>query len=207
MKQWSSNFDMKKMQITEETERLEIRLSGSGGQGLIFAGILLAQAAGIYEGRNVVQTQSYGPEARGGASRSDVVIADSTIYYPKTVKLDILLALTQEACDSYYSALKDEGILIVDSSYVRQVPTTKAYCLPFTQAAREVVGTPVVTNVVSLGALVAITGIVDIENLEKVVVARAPKGTEEKNKKALHEGYRMALELVKQREAESVESI
>lgn len=195
---------MRKPKSLSDSPRLEIRLSGSGGQGLIFAGVLLAEAAGIHEGRNVVQTQSYGPEARGGASRSDVVISNSTIYYPKTSKLDILLALTQEACDQYSSALREKGILIVDSSSVRQVPIAGAYSLPFSHIARDVIGTPVVTNVISLGALSAISKIVSLESLEKVVLSRAPLGTEAKNKAALHEGYRMGLELVEQRVNESV---
>lgn len=187
-----------------EDQRLEVRLSGSGGQGLIFAGVLLAEAVGIYGGKNVVQTQSYGPEARGGASRSDVVISDGTIYYPKSITLDILLALTQEACDQYYPALKEGGILIVDSTYVRQIPTDRAYGVEFTRAARRVAGTPVVTNVVALGALSAITGIVKLEDLEKVIMTRAPRGTEEKNKAALYEGYGLGEHLVKKRRAEEL---
>lgn len=194
---------MKKPKTNSDTDRLEVRLSGSGGQGLIFAGVLLAEAAGIYGGKNVAQTQSYGPEARGGASRSDVVISDGIINYPKTIKLDILMALTQEACDQYYTSLKEEGTLIVDSTSVRQVPTDRAFSLPFTRAARQVAGTPIVTNVVSLGALAAITKVVKIEDLERVVMSRAPRGTEEKNKAALHEGYRMGLELLTAREAEA----
>ncbi|MBD3168566.1 MAG: 2-oxoacid:ferredoxin oxidoreductase subunit gamma [candidate division Zixibacteria bacterium] len=193
---------MKKQNKKENDARFEVRLSGSGGQGLIFAGVLLSEAVGVYGGKNVTQTQSYGPEARGGASRSDVVISEGTIYYPKAMELDLLMALTQEACDKYYADLKEDGILIVDSTYVRLVPTDRAYCLEFTRAARRVAGTPVVTNVVALGALSAITGIVDINNLEKVVLGRAPRGTEDKNKAALHEGYRMGQELLKQREAE-----
>ncbi|MCP4634265.1 MAG: 2-oxoacid:ferredoxin oxidoreductase subunit gamma [candidate division Zixibacteria bacterium] len=189
-----------------DSERLEIRLSGSGGQGLIFAGIILAEAAGIYGGKNVAQTQSYGPEARGGASRSDVVISDEIISYPKTMKLDVLLALTQEACDQYYPALKENGVLIVDSSMVRQLPNDKAYSLPFTQIAKDVAKTPVVANVVSLGALSAITKIVKLEDLEKIVLARAPKGTEENNSTALKEGYRLADKLLKNRRAEALDS-
>ncbi len=188
-----------------DSNRIEIRLSGSGGQGLIFAGVLLAESVGIYEGKNVAQTQSYGPEARGGASRSDVVIADGPIYYPKSMSLDILIALTQQACDEYYPALKEYGVLIVDSGLVRQLPTDNAYAIPFTHIARTEVGTPVVTNVVALGALAAITGIVNVKNLEKVLLSRAPKGTEEKNKLALSEGYKIGKELLKQRETELVE--
>ena len=91
----------------EHEDRYDMRLSGSGGQGLVFAGTILSEALGIYEGKNVSQTQSYGPEARGGASRSDIVFSSGDIYYPKALKLDLLLALTQEACDTYYLNLKD----------------------------------------------------------------------------------------------------
>src|SRR5512142_1072470 len=96
-------------------ERYEIRLSGTGGQGLIIAGIILAEAAGIYDGKYVCQTQSYGPEARGGASKAEVVISDEEIDYPMAIKPDVLLAMSQKACDSYLFDLKPGGTLIVDS--------------------------------------------------------------------------------------------
>jgi 2-oxoglutarate ferredoxin oxidoreductase subunit gamma len=192
---------------TNEFDRLEIRLSGSGGQGLIFAGVLLSEAVGVYGGKKVAQTQSYGPEARGGASRSDVVISDEMIYYPKCLELDILLALTQEACDKYYPALREEGVLIVDSTYVRQTPTDKAYEIPFTRVAQKVAGTPVVTNVVSLGALSAITGIVDIADLEQVVRGRAPKWMEDKNIAALKEGFKLGKAQVKERKEADAKSL
>ncbi len=83
-------------------ERYEIRLSGTGGQGLIFAGIILAEAAGIHDGKYVCQTQSYGPEARGGASKAEVVISDREIDYPEAIKPDLLLAMSQKSCDAYF---------------------------------------------------------------------------------------------------------
>ena len=172
-----------------DTSRYEIRLSGSGGQGLVLAGVILAEALGVYEGRNVSQTQSYGPEARGGASRSDVIISEGEIYYPKATELDILLCLTQESCDQYYRYLKEEGMLIVDSDKVRQVPSHKAYTLPFIRIAREKVGTPVVANVVSIAAIAEISGICSRESLEKAVLGRAPKGTEDKNRLACQIGF------------------
>ncbi len=172
-----------------DTSRYEIRLSGSGGQGLVLAGVILAEALGVYEGRNVSQTQSYGPEARGGASRSDVIISEGEIYYPKATELDILLCLTQESCDEYCRFLKEDGILIVDSDKVRQIPINKAYALPFIRIAREKVGTPVVANVVSIAAIAEISGICSRESLEKAVLGRAPKGTEDKNKLACQIGF------------------
>ncbi|MCX5897939.1 MAG: 2-oxoacid:acceptor oxidoreductase family protein, partial [Proteobacteria bacterium] len=101
-------------------EQYEIRLAGLGGQGLILAGIIVAEAAGIYDGKIVAQTQAYGAAARGGFSRSDVVISDEEINYPKASELDLLLAMSQDACDDNYQYLKPEGILIIDSTYVSQ---------------------------------------------------------------------------------------
>jgi 2-oxoglutarate ferredoxin oxidoreductase subunit gamma len=177
----------------QKFDRFEIRLSGSGGQGLVLAGVILAEALGVYGGKNVTQTQSYGPEARGGSSRSDVIISDNEIYYPKATEPDLLLCLTQEACDQYYPNLKEDGILVVDSDHVRQLPTRKAYALPFIATAREKVGTTVVANVVSISAVVAITGICTKEELMKAVIARSPRGTEDKNKLACELGFELGI--------------
>ncbi|MEE9553543.1 MAG: 2-oxoacid:acceptor oxidoreductase family protein [candidate division Zixibacteria bacterium] len=179
------------MKARKDNGRYDVRLSGSGGQGLVLAGVILAEALGIYEGKNVSQTQSYGPEARGGASRSDVVISDGEIFYPKSVELDLLLCLTQESCDQYFKNLKEDGILVVDSDKVRQLPTDQAYSLPVIRAARDEVGTPVVANVISLAAIVEISGICSRESLEKAVLGRAPFGTEEKNKLACKVGFEL----------------
>ncbi len=173
----------------ERDDRYEIRLSGSGGHGVILACVMLAQAVGLNHRKNVVQTQSYGPEARGGASRADAVISSSEIFYPKTMKLDVLLAFTQEACDKYYSDLKPGGLLIVDSTLVTKVPIKNSYGFPFIRLAREKVGHPMVANVIALGVIAELTGIVSREAMRTVVKARAPKGTEEKNLKALQVGF------------------
>jgi 2-oxoglutarate ferredoxin oxidoreductase subunit gamma len=194
MVQAATKTKPKKEKKTETADRFEIRLSGSGGQGLILAGVLLAQAIGRDPKRNVVQTQSYGPEARGGASRADVVISGGEIYYPKTMKLDLLLALTQEACDKFYGDLKDKGLLIVDSNLVTQIPTHNYYAFPFVRLAREEAGHPMVANVIALAAITELTGIVDQDAMRAVVRARAPRGTEEKNMKALEIGFRIAKE-------------
>ncbi len=176
-------------------DRTELRLSGSGGQGMILAAVILSEAIGLDYSKNVAQTQSYGPEARGGASKSDVVVSTNEIYYPKAMKLDVLLAMTQESCDKYYPDMRPEGTLIVDSGLVTSTPTDKFYQLPFTQLAKEEAGHVMVANVVALGAIAAITGIVTKEDLTTAVLARAPKGTEEKNKLAVEIGYREALKL------------
>jgi 2-oxoglutarate ferredoxin oxidoreductase subunit gamma len=173
------------------SDRYEIRLSGSGGQGLIFAGTILAEAVGVYHGKNVIQTQSYGPEARGGASRSDIVISSDEIFYPKCMKLDLLLALTQEACDKFYMELKEDGILIVDSGLVAQLPTGKVYAFPFTQLSRDKEGTPMVANIMALGTVAKLSKIVPQTALIEAVRKKAPKGTEERNLRALQIGFEL----------------
>lgn len=173
-------------------ERYEIRLSGSGGQGLIIAGIILAEAAGIYDGKFVCQTQSYGPEARGGASKAEVVVSDQEIDYPKAIKPDLLLAMNQRSCDTYFFDLKPNGLLIVDATLVKQVPTTKAVAIPFTHIAREKLGNEMVANVVALGALASLTGVVSLNSLEAAVMSRVPPDTQELNRKAIEAGIEAA---------------
>ncbi|RMG60345.1 MAG: 2-oxoacid:ferredoxin oxidoreductase subunit gamma [Deltaproteobacteria bacterium] len=178
--------------------RYEIRFSGSGGQGLILAGVIFAEAAAIYEGINAVQSQSYGPEARGGASKSEVIISDETINYPKATNIDLLLALTQESCNKYYKDLKEGGILLVDEDFVTEIPegNYRVIKLPIIRAAQEKVGKAFVANIVAIGAITAIVGKVSYESVEKAVLSRVPKGTEELNKLALQIGYEMAKEKV-----------
>jgi 2-oxoglutarate ferredoxin oxidoreductase subunit gamma len=183
-------------------DRYEIRLSGSGGQGLVLAGIILAEAAGIYGGKNVVQTVSYGPAARGGTSRADVVVSDNEIDYPKAMALDILLAMTQMAADESASDLKPAGILVVDSPLVPQVTYPRVVKIPFTQIAREKCGREQMANIVALGALSKLipidpagAGVVSPETMEAAVLNRIPKGTEELNQLAFEEGVKAATEI------------
>lgn len=181
-------------------DRYEIRLSGSGGQGLILAGKILAEAVVIYDGRNAVQTQSYGPEARGGASKAEVVISDSDIDYPKAVELDLLLSLTQESCTKYICDLKKSGILIVDSVAVKDIPhgDYRIYKAPISGIATKEIGKAVVTNIVALGILAKIAGVASEEAVRKAILARVPKGTEEINKKAFDTGLRVGGELLEE---------
>lgn len=179
-------------------DRYEICLSGSGGQGLILAGKILAEAVAIYEGRNAVQTQSYGPEARGGASRAEVVISDHEIDYPKALKLDLLLCLTQESCTMYASNLKDGGILIVDSRAVDDLPAGnyKIYSVPIAETAVKKLGRAVVTNIVALGIIAKISGMVSEEAAKKAILAKVPRGTEDLNIRAFEEGLKAGEELL-----------
>lgn len=179
-------------------KRIEIILSGSGGQGLILAGIILAQAA-LTAGWQVVQTQSYGPEARGGASRSEVIISNEEIAYPRVEQADFLLAMNQEACAKYISAVKKTGLVLVDSTFVTRLPatTTKIISLPITKTVRERLGKTFVANMAALGALVAFLTEISPVVVEQALVERVPAGTEEVNREA----FRLGIELVATRVA------
>lgn len=165
---------------------------------MILAGKILAEAAAIYEGLNAVQTQSYGPEARGGASKAEVVISDGEIEYPKAIELDLLLALTQESCLKYSSDLKKGGILIIDSSFVKELPKGdfRIYSAPINEIAVDKVGKAVVTNIVALGILTKISKVISEDSVKKAILARVPKGTEELNMKAFDEGFKAGEELL-----------
>ncbi len=172
--------------------RIEVRLAGEGGQGMILAGIILAEAAAIYEGKHVTQTQSYGPESRGGASRSEVVISDDEIDHPEVLSPDVVLALSQEAYDKFAGTVRPGGLLIVDEDAVRIRADFSGIRIPITRLARETTGKAITANTVALGVLVALTNVVSRGSIEKAVTARAPKGTEEMNRQALHAGFAAA---------------
>ncbi len=174
--------------------RYEIRLSGEGGQGIVLAGVILAEAAAIYDGKNATQTQVYGPESRGGASKAEVIISDEEIDYPKAMAVDLLLALTQAAADKYGHDLKQSGILVVDSTKVVTVPSGNfaVHRLPIIETAKDTVGKVMVANIVSLGVIAGLSKVVSREAIEQAVLARVPRGTEELNRRALEEGFALA---------------
>jgi len=155
----------------------------------------MAEAASIYDGKQAVQSQSYGPEARGGASKSEVIISETAIDYPKATVVDALLALTQEACDKYSSDLREGGVLLVDSDLVKSLPkgNFKTVAFSIINTAKNEVGREIVANIVALGAMVALTGVVTKESAEKAVLARVPEAFLELNKKAFNLGYEKAL--------------
>lgn len=171
----------------------EIILSGTGGQGLILAGQILADAV-IRDGKNTVQTQSYGPEARGGASKAEVIISDGEIDYPKVTQPDILLVMSREALKKYAGSINERGILIIDDTYITdQLPRGKnVFAVPYTRIAKENLGKEMFANVVALGALAAITSIVTKESLQSALMSRIPPGTEALNQKALELGWKSA---------------
>ncbi len=176
--------------------RTEMRLTGSGGQGLILAGIIFAEAA-LLDGNNSLQSQSYGPEARGGASKAEVIISKEEIDFPKVEMPDVLLSLTQVACDKYSAEIADDGILIVDETVdlndVKESVTL--YRVPILKTASEVIGKSIVANIVAIGFITEITGLVSKQSVEKAILNRIPKGTEALNKRALEQGYQLAVAL------------
>jgi 2-oxoglutarate ferredoxin oxidoreductase subunit gamma len=171
--------------------RYEVRLTGEGGQGIVLAGVILAEAAAIYDGKNATQTQVYGPESRGGASKAEVIISDEEIDYPKAMAVDLLLALTQAAADKYGLDVKPGGIIIADAAKVVRLPVGefKVHHLPIIETAKEAVGKAMVANIVSLGTIVGLSKVVSREAIEQAVLARVPKGTEELNRRAIEAGF------------------
>ena len=177
--------------------RTEIRICGFGGQGVILAGIILGKSASLFDGQEAVQTQSYGPEARGGASKCEVVISEVEVDYPKVQNPDILVAISNEALLKYIVDLKDNGTLIVDpgTTDVEDVRdfvnehNIKVYEAPATQTAVDDIGLKIVANIVMVGAITKITKVVSKEAVIKAVEDSVPKGTEEKNIAAFEAGY------------------
>ena len=162
--------------------RREIRICGFGGQGIILAGVILGEAAGSI-GMQAVQTQSYGPESRGGAARSEVVISEEAIDYPRVMNADVVVALSQPAYDKYAREVGPETLVVVDAT----VTGEGVVAVPFTKTAEEV-GHRIVANIVMLGFLNARLSLVPDEVLEETVLKNVPRGTEDLNKKALAAG-------------------
>ena len=177
-----------------EKDPLEIRLSGSGGQGLVLAGVILAEAA-LLDGKNVVQTQSYGPEARLGASRSEVIISQHKIAYPQVTKPDVLLCMSQDSFRKFMDKTREGAVVILDATNIEfdeaEIPKgLEVYALPLTTTAAAL-GSNVVANVVALGAMNALLGLVSPENLRRAVVGRVPARFRELNERALDEGVKL----------------
>ena len=178
-------------------ERCRLVFSGSGGQGVITAAIILAEAAVLYEGLEAVQSQSYGPEARGGATRSDVIIADSPIRYPKVIQPNVLVCLTQQAYGKFYSVIRPGGLLITDSRYVKLEKKVDARQveLPMHAAVMEKIGKGIVLNICMLGAVIGLTKLVKPESIMKVLEKQIPKQFLDMNRKALELGSELVKDI------------
>ncbi len=177
-------------------EKIRLLFSGSGGQGVITAAILMAEAAVRYESLNAVQAQSYGAAARGGATRSDVIIWDKPIYFPRVTQANVLICLTQEAFNKYQEMIRPGGLLVTDSRLVKNSRKVDARRieLPFYDAVMDKIKKPVVLNICVLGAVVAVTELVRIESIKSLIAERFAQEFHETNFQAVDLG----VELVRQ---------
>ena len=178
--------------------REEIVIGGFGGQGIILAGYIVGKAAAIFDGKNATYTQAYGPEARGGACRAQVVISDGQISYPYAENPSVLVVMSQEAYTKYTPGLHKDALLLIDKGLVKPKKSTnnKILAIPATSIAQEL-GRTAVANIVMLGFLTAVTKIVSIEAMKRSVLDSVPKDTEELNMKAFEHGYAYGLEKLK----------
>jgi 2-oxoglutarate ferredoxin oxidoreductase subunit gamma len=167
--------------------------SGSGGQGVITAAIILAEAAVMHENLNAVQSQSYGAAARGGATRSDIIISDSEIHYPKVIQPNVLVCLTQAAYNSFYPIIRPGGLLLTDQRFVKTEKKVDARQveLPMYETVMKQIGKPIVFNICMLGAVMGMTKILQTESIMKVLQNRIPSGFLEMNQKAVNLGFDM----------------
>jgi len=179
-----------------EITRYRIIFSGSGGQGLVSAAIILAEAAVLHENLEAVQSQSYGAAARGGATRADVIIADGPINMPKIVQPSILICMTQESYNKFSPLIRPGGLLISDQKFVettRRVDARQVE-LPLYQTVVDEIGTPVVLNICVLGALIGMKGIVKKGSVEQVLADKFPPAFMAGNQMALDIGFEMGFE-------------
>lgn len=174
-------------------KRVEVRISGLGGQGVVLAGEILGRAA-VYDGKYAVQTQSYGAEARGSAAKSEVIISDKKIGFPKVRKCDILVTMSQSALNKHLDDLKENGILLVDRDKVKEVPKVEAkvFSVPATRIAETELKSRIYANAIMLGALTKITGIVSKEAVKKAIVDSVSKETKERNLEGFGKGLGLA---------------
>ncbi len=176
--------------------RKELRISGFGGQGIILSGYVVGKAASVYGGKNASLIQSYGPEARGGASRTEVVISDETIDYPYVTTPDVSVIMSQEAFTKFGKDIGENGLMLIDEELVEldSTPDFEFYGIPSTRIAEEL-GRKIVANMVMLGFLVGVTGIVSTETMENSIRTSVPRGTEELNLRAFHKGLEYGMQV------------
>lgn len=175
----------------------EIRFAGFGGQGIIRSGIILGRAASIYDRGFATMNQSFGPEARGGACSSQLVVSDTKILYPYVSRTDYLIAMSQEACDKFEPEVKDEGVLIIDEDLVKIDTKKQILSIPSTRFAEEL-GNRIFANVVMMGFVTAVTEIVSIEAMKKTIPESVPERFIDKNIKAFEKGYDYGLKIKKE---------
>jgi 2-oxoglutarate ferredoxin oxidoreductase subunit gamma len=174
-------------------DRSRLVFSGSGGQGVITAAIILAKAAAIFENKNAIQSQSYGAAARGGSTRSDIIIDDSEIFFPKVLQPNILVSLTQESYNKFASIIRPGGLLLVDTKYVsiEKKVDAKHIALPMFETVMKEIKNPIVFNICMLGALIEISELIKPESIIKVLETTIPEDFMDMNKKALDLGMKI----------------
>lgn len=163
--------------------RRAIRFSGFGGQGIVLASIIIAKGAVLQEGWSAVQTQSYGPESRGGACKSDVIVSDKEIGYPLIEKADVLIALSQEALEKYICFTEKDSLVIIDPVFIKEVPKVdhvKIIEIPAAKLADEI-GNRLAANIVILGALISLTSVISAKSLETSIRENTPSSSHESN--------------------------
>lgn len=177
-------------------ERVRMVFSGSGGQGVITAAIILAEAAVLHEGLEAVQSQAYGAEARGGATRSDVIVSDRVINFPKVIQPNVLVCLTQASYNKFSPIIRPGGLLLVDSRYVtiQKKVDARQFEIPMYKNVMERIGKPIVLNICMLGAVLRVTQLVRPESVMKVLEKRIPSGFLKLNQQALELGEELAGE-------------
>jgi 2-oxoglutarate ferredoxin oxidoreductase subunit gamma len=185
-----------------EDPMTEIRLSGFGGQGIIRMGYIIGKAASIFDGKSATMTQSFGPEARGSACSSQVVLADDRVLYPYVSVPHILVSMSQEAYTKFESNLDQEGFLLIDEDLVKPgVPKAgvKAYSIPSTRIAEEM-GNKIIANIVMLGFFTAVTGVISADSVRKAIPGSVPQRFVDLNVKAFEKGYEYGQELLSKEE-------
>lgn len=175
------------------SERYEARFSAVGGQGVIMAGEILGLAAQKYEGRYSVQSPTYTAQVRGGPTKIDVIIDDEPIVYPKTTAINFFLSLAQGSYDAFFYDMRDDAIVVIDPNLVTKWKKEfTTYQVPVIELTKTQIGKMIMSAVLSLGIMVELTGAVSKEAIEKALLEKAPRGTEELNMKALKLGYEQA---------------
>lgn len=176
----------------------EIRICGFGGQGVILAGFIIGKAASVFMDFNAVQSQSYGPEARGGAARSEIIISDEKIGYPRPLGVDLLLAMSQESFDTYRDDIDDDTIIIVDPDLVKKHNIGRPLYKIHAQKIAEELGNKIVTNIVMVGAFTSIFGLLKPEAMKESVIDSVPKKFTDLNIKAFERGLEAGKNAVKE---------
>lgn len=175
--------------------KIAIRFSGFGGQGIVLSSIIIAHGAVLHEGKSAVQTQSYGPESRGGSSKSEVIVSDKEIDYPLIEKADVLIALSQEALDRYLHDTHEGSLVIIDPVFIKEIPKVdhiKVIEIPSAKLADEI-GSRLAANIIILGALIALTSVISEGSLEKAIKENTPPASHQMN----ISGMRAGIEYVK----------